>query len=53
MENNPSITIIELAKQLNISDRTVKNNITNLKNAAVISRMGFDKTGTWKMKQKT
>jgi fido (protein-threonine AMPylation protein) len=49
MENNPSITIIELSKRLNISDRAVKNNINKLKNADIISRVGSDKTGSWKI----
>ena len=31
MENKPDITIIELSRQLNISDRAVKNNIGKLK----------------------
>ena len=49
MENNPSITIIELSKLLNISDRAVKNTINKLKNAGIISRLGSDKTGSWKI----
>ena len=49
MENNPNITIIELSKQLNISDRAVKNNINKLRNAGIISRIGSDKTGIWKI----
>jgi hypothetical protein len=49
MENNPNITILELSKQLRISDRAVKNNINKLKNAGVISRIGSDKTGSWKI----
>ena len=49
MENNPNITIMELSKQSNISDRAVKNNINKLKNACVISRIGSDKTGSWKI----
>jgi len=49
MENNPNITIIELSKQLNISDRSIKNNINKLKSAGIIYRVGSDKTGNWKI----
>jgi predicted HTH transcriptional regulator len=49
MENKPNITIIELSKQLNISDRAVKNNINKLRNAGIIVRTGSDKTGNWKI----
>jgi predicted HTH transcriptional regulator len=49
MEKNPSITIIELSKQLNISDRAVKNNINKLKSAGIIFRVGSDKTGNWEI----
>jgi predicted HTH transcriptional regulator len=49
IENNPNITIIELSKQLNISDRAVKNNLNRLKSAVIISRVGSDKTGSWKI----
>jgi fido (protein-threonine AMPylation protein) len=47
MKNSPNITIIELSKQLHISDRAVKNNINKLRNAGIISRVGSDKTGCW------
>jgi fido (protein-threonine AMPylation protein)/DNA-binding transcriptional ArsR family regulator len=49
IEQNPKFTIIELSKQLNISDRAVKNNINKLKNAGIISREGADKNGYWKI----
>jgi prophage maintenance system killer protein len=52
MENNPNITILELSKQLSISDRAVKNNINKLKNSGIISRVGSDKTGSWKILEK-
>ena len=52
MDNNPNITIIELSKQLNISDRAIKNNINKLKNAGIISRVGSDKTGNWEIIKK-
>jgi len=49
IENNPNITIIELSKQLKISDRAVKNNINKLKKAGIIARIGSDKTGSWEI----
>jgi fido (protein-threonine AMPylation protein) len=52
IEKNPNITIIELSKQLNISDRAVKNNLNKFKDAGIISRVGSDKTGSWKILKK-
>ncbi|GHT54652.1 cell filamentation protein Fic [Bacteroidia bacterium] len=49
IEHNPQITIMELSKQLKISDRAVKNNINKLKNADILSREGADKNGHWKI----
>ena len=49
MEKNPKITIIELAKQLQKSDRAIKNNINKLKTAGLVERVGSDKTGCWKI----
>ncbi|KAA6303193.1 MAG: hypothetical protein EZS26_000796 [Candidatus Ordinivivax streblomastigis] len=49
IEQNQKTTIIELSKQLNISDRAVKNNINKLKNAGILSREGADKNGHWKI----
>ncbi|MDR0831076.1 MAG: Fic family protein [Prevotellaceae bacterium] len=46
---NQNVTIMELSKQLNISDRAVKNNLNKLKNANIISRVGSDKTGHWQI----
>ncbi len=51
IEKKPNITIIELSKQLNISDRAVKNNLNKLKNAGIISRVGSDKTGHWEIRR--
>jgi len=49
IENYPNITIIELSKQLNISDRAVKNNINKLREKGIIARIGSDKTGHWEI----
>ncbi|GHU61675.1 cell filamentation protein Fic [Bacteroidia bacterium] len=51
IEQNPKLTIMELSKQLNISDRAVKNNINKLKDADILSRQGADKNGHWKIKK--
>ncbi|MDR2854533.1 MAG: HTH domain-containing protein, partial [Prevotellaceae bacterium] len=50
IEQTPQITIIELSKQLNISDRAVKNNINKLKSLGILSREGADKNGYWEIK---
>lgn len=49
IKNKPTITIVELSKLLNISDRAVKNNLNKLKNAAIIKRVGADKGGHWEV----
>lgn len=49
IKGNPSITILELSKQLNISDRAVKNNLTKLKNADILKRIGPTKGGHWQV----
>jgi fido (protein-threonine AMPylation protein) len=49
IEQNQNLTIVELSKQLNISDRAVKNNLNKLKSLGVLSRVGSDKTGHWQI----
>ena len=44
---NPQITIAELSELLGISDRAIKKNISNLKKAWQIKRVGPDKGGYW------
>jgi fido (protein-threonine AMPylation protein) len=51
IEQTPKVTIMELSKQLNISDRAVKNNISKLRNAGILFREGSDKTGHWQIKK--
>jgi fido (protein-threonine AMPylation protein)/DNA-binding transcriptional ArsR family regulator len=46
---NPSITILELAAQLDLSDRAVKNNLNKLRDAGLVFRIGSDKTGHWQV----
>jgi fido (protein-threonine AMPylation protein) len=49
IEQNPRVTILELAKLLHISDRGVKNNLNKLKAVGVLTRVGSDKTGHWEV----
>lgn len=46
---NKKITIREMAEKINVSDRTIKNNIKKLKNQGVLKRVGPDKGGYWKI----
>lgn len=46
------ITAKEIAKKLNISDKTVKRAISTLKAHDIIVRVGSDKTGFWSVKEK-
>lgn len=50
MKQNENITAIEISEQLNISLRTVRRRIKDLKEKGVIERIGSDKTGRWKIK---
>jgi predicted HTH transcriptional regulator len=49
MEENPKITISELAKVINLTTRTIEKNISNLKSKGLIERVGTDKDGYWKI----
>lgn len=46
---NPKITLDELAHKLNKSRRTVTRIIKKLQETGIISRIGSDKTGFWKL----
>jgi len=46
---NNKITIIEMAKKLSISDTAIENNVKKLKEKGIITRVGSDKTGSWKI----
>lgn len=52
MKSNPQITINTLAEQLNISTRAVEKNITKLKTANPIERIGGDKGGHWEVTER-
>jgi len=49
----PSITRVELAENLGISDATVKRKIKELKAAGIVERIGSKKTGRWVVKNNT
>ena len=47
--NNPKITQPKIAKELNITTRTIERNIQRLKEKNMLERIGSDKTGYWKV----
>ncbi|WP_071145653.1 Fic family protein [Bacteroides ihuae] len=44
-----SITILQLANILNVNERTIRRDITTLKERGVLARVGADKNGIWKI----
>ena len=49
MRENPQITIKEMASALGKNETTVSRNISQLKEAGVVKRVGSDKTGHWEL----
>jgi ATP-dependent DNA helicase RecG len=49
IEKTPDITVSEMAKILQISERAVKKNIAKFKSFGILSRIGSDKNGSWKI----
>jgi fido (protein-threonine AMPylation protein) len=49
MQQNPQISVAEIAKRSNKPRRTIENNVKKLKEKGIISRIGSDKTGSWKI----
>lgn len=49
IQENPNITIIQLAEKIGISTTSIENNLKKLKTKQVIKREGADKTGYWKI----
>jgi predicted HTH transcriptional regulator len=47
IRENDSITVKEMVKVLNISEKTIKRRIAELKNANKLNRKGSKKTGKW------
>ena len=50
MNNNPSIKLDEIAQQLNVSLRTIKNAVAALVKDGKVERLGGKKIGSWKIK---
>jgi predicted HTH transcriptional regulator len=46
---NNYITIKEMAKKLKISETAIQNNLSKLKAAGIVIRIGSDKSGHWKI----
>ena len=53
IKDNNKTTAIKISEQLNISLRTVRRKIKELKNSNKLERIGSDKTGYWKIIEKT
>ena len=49
IKENPTITAEEIRIKLNIGIATVKRKIKMLKEKGIITRLGSDKTGSWKI----
>ena len=49
LKKNPKITAQELSTELKKSTRTIERNIRELREKNIISRVGSDKTGFWKI----
>lgn len=52
IEENHNITQREIASKLKTTMRTIERNINILKERGIIERVGSDKTGYWKVKNK-
>lgn len=52
IRTNKKITMAEMAKTLSISQTAVENNIRKLREREIVSRVGSDKTGYWKINKK-
>lgn len=49
LTNNPNLTIPQLSKVLNISERSVSTMLKGLKDKEIIERIGGKKKGSWKI----
>lgn len=47
VKTNPFVTQKEIAKQLNVTVRTVERNISELRNKGIITKKGSKKRGEW------
>ena len=53
IENNPSITRKEIAKEINLTEDGVKYNLNRLKKYIIIERIGPDKGGYWTINRRS
>ena len=53
IENNPSITRKEIAKEINLTEDGVKYNLNRLKKYKIIERIGPDKGGYWTINRRS
>ena len=51
MAQTPRITVKALAEEIGIADRNVKSNISVLKKAGLVERVGAAKNGQWVVKE--
>jgi ATP-dependent DNA helicase RecG len=51
MQGNPSVTVVTLAKQLDISTTAVEKHTAKLKALGRFERVGGRKSGAWKVVQ--
>jgi len=49
LKDNPNLTAQELATKLNKTTRTIERNIKELREKGIITRLGSDKTGNWRI----
>jgi predicted HTH transcriptional regulator len=47
ISDNPEMSAISMAESMNVSERTVRSNLSKLISAGVIVRGGSRKKGTW------
>jgi ATP-dependent DNA helicase RecG len=51
IEENPTITIKQLAERIGIANRNVESNLKNLKRKGIVERVGARKKGKWIVKK--
>jgi len=51
IQKNNKITILEIASELNVNEKTIKRDIDKLKKESILKRVGSDKKGYWEIKQ--
>jgi ATP-dependent DNA helicase RecG len=49
IRKDPRITIPELARKLSVSGKTIKRDLTRLKETGRLNRVGPDKGGRWEV----